>query len=73
MISDEQGDRLHQDMRQMKERYQRRWDAVRMADYCWSLKRQSSSCSHSGIKETLIYAMNSKILCHVTLILLLIL
>ncbi|QQP41298.1 Uncharacterized protein FKW44_006868 [Caligus rogercresseyi] len=37
-MSDEQGERFHQDMRQMEERYQGRWDAVMMADYCWSLK-----------------------------------
>ena len=32
-MSDEQGERFHQDMRQMEERYQGRWDAVIMADY----------------------------------------
>jgi len=32
-MSDEQGESFHQDMRQMEERYQRRWDEVMMADY----------------------------------------
>ena len=25
----------------MEERYQGRWDAVMLADYCWSIKRDS--------------------------------
>lgn len=45
-MSDEQGERFHQDMRQMEERYQGRWDAVMMADYCWSLKRDNPAAAH---------------------------
>ena len=67
-VSDEQGERFHQDMREMEERYQGRWYAVMLADYCWSLKRQPSSCSHTGIEETAIYAVKSELCCHVTLI-----
>jgi len=32
--SDEQGERFHQHMKEMETRYQGRWDAVMMADYC---------------------------------------
>ncbi|QQP48982.1 Uncharacterized protein FKW44_009477 [Caligus rogercresseyi] len=46
-MSDEQGERFHQDMRQMEERYQGRWDAVMMADYCWSLKRDNTAAAHT--------------------------
>ena len=46
-MSDEQGERFHQDMRQMEERYQGRWDAVMMADYCWSLKRDNPAAAHT--------------------------
>ncbi|GBP23798.1 hypothetical protein EVAR_13756_1 [Eumeta japonica] len=37
--SEEQGERFHQDLKMMEERYQGRWDCHMMADYCWSLKR----------------------------------
>ena len=38
-VSDEQGERFHQDIKEMEERYQGRWDTTMMSDYCWSLKR----------------------------------
>ena len=38
-VSDEQGKRFHQDLKEMEARYQGRLDAVMMADYCWNLKR----------------------------------
>ncbi|QQP40132.1 Uncharacterized protein FKW44_014077 [Caligus rogercresseyi] len=47
-MSDEQGERFHQDMRQIEERYQGRWDAVMMADYCWSLKRDKQQLLTHG-------------------------
>ena len=40
-LSDEQGERFHQDVKKMEERYQRRWVAVMLADYCRSIKRDS--------------------------------
>lgn len=46
-MSDEQGERFHQDMREMETRYQGRWDAVMMADYCWTLKRDLPAAEHS--------------------------
>ena len=33
-MSDKQGERFHQDIKEMKTRYQGRWDAAIMADYC---------------------------------------
>lgn len=39
--SDEQGERFHQDISEMEKRYQGRWDVHMMADYCWSLKRDT--------------------------------
>ena len=32
-VGDEQGERFHQDIKEMETRYQRRWDARMMADY----------------------------------------
>lgn len=33
-VSDEQGERFHQDLKVMELRYQGRWDVHMMADYC---------------------------------------
>lgn len=46
-VSDEQGERFHQDLRVMEERYQGRWDTHMMADYCWSVMRESPGTPHS--------------------------
>ena len=37
-MSEEQGERFHQDIEILETRYQRRWDCSMMTDYCWSLK-----------------------------------
>jgi hypothetical protein len=46
-FSEEQGERFHQDIKTMEERYQGLWDAHMMADYCWTLKRDCPGISHS--------------------------
>ena len=38
-VSDEQGERFHQDIAEMERRYQGRWDPSMLGDYCWSLLR----------------------------------
>jgi hypothetical protein len=38
-VSDEQGERFHQDIAEMERRYQGRWDPSMMGDYCWTLVR----------------------------------
>ena len=48
-VSDEQGERFHQDIKIMEERYQGPWDVNMMADYCWNLKRDNSSQKHSRL------------------------
>ena len=40
-ISDEHGERFHQDIKTMEKRYQGRWDASMMGDYVWNLLRES--------------------------------
>ncbi|UYV84641.1 hypothetical protein LAZ67_X002935 [Cordylochernes scorpioides] len=37
--SDENGERFHQDLKVVEERYQGVWDCHMMADYCWKLSR----------------------------------
>ncbi|GFT08578.1 uncharacterized protein TNCV_661581 [Trichonephila clavipes] len=38
-VSEEQGERFHQDIKEMELRYQGHWYVNMMADYCWMLKR----------------------------------
>ncbi len=46
-VSDEHGERFHQDIKVMEERYQGRWDTHMMADYCWSIQRDYPNMHHS--------------------------
>ena len=41
-VSDEHGERFHQDIKIMESRYQGRLDPNMMGDYCWSLQREST-------------------------------
>lgn len=45
--SEEQGERFHQDIKIMEERYQGRWDCHMMADYCWTLLRDCPKQNHN--------------------------
>ena len=38
-VSDEHGERFHQEMSTMETRYQGKWNPKMLADYCWNLKR----------------------------------
>lgn len=46
-FSEEQGERFHQDIRVMEERYQGRWNVNMLADYCWCLKRDVEEVKHA--------------------------
>lgn len=46
-VSEEQGERFHQDVKTMETRYQGRWDTHMMADYCWCLKRDMTAASYN--------------------------
>ena len=46
-MSGEPGEIFHQDLKEMKTRYQGRWDTVMMADYCWNLKKDLPVAEHS--------------------------
>ena len=50
-MSDEQGERFHQDIKEMEARYQGHWDATVMDGYCWTLKRDIPSAVHSRISK----------------------
>ena len=39
-VSDEHGERFHQEMAEMEKRYQGRWSTSMLADYCWTAIRE---------------------------------
>jgi len=38
-VSDEHGERFHQDIMAKEKQYQGKWTSSKLADYCWTLKR----------------------------------
>lgn len=40
-VSDEHGERFHQDLKSFEDRYQGFWDKNMLADYCWSTLRDT--------------------------------
>ena len=56
-LSEEQGERFHQDIKTMEKRYQGRWDIHMMADYCWGLMRDCPRKTHSrkSMKRPFLY------------------
>ena len=51
-VSEEQGEKIHQDIKTMEKRYQGQWDCSMMADYCWLSKRDCHQCDKPGRKTT---------------------
>ena len=45
-VSDEHGERFHQDISEMEKRYQGKWNSSMMADYCWMLNRDIPSSEY---------------------------
>ena len=45
-VSDEHGERFHQDISVMESRYQGRWSAAMMADYYWTLQHDMPNAHH---------------------------
>ena len=39
-VSDEHGERFHQDIMTMEKQYQGKWTSSMLADYCWTLKME---------------------------------
>lgn len=46
-VSEEQGEKFYQDIKEMERRYQARWNVNMIADYCWMLKRDDPERTHS--------------------------
>ncbi|GBN91275.1 hypothetical protein AVEN_45667-1 [Araneus ventricosus] len=46
-VSDERGERFHQEITNMEKRCQENWSTVMLADYCWTLIRDSLHVHYS--------------------------
>lgn len=44
--SEEMGERFHQDLKTMEDRYKGRWDVAMLADYCWNLTTHKRKATH---------------------------
>jgi len=51
-VSEKQGERFHQDLKDVERRYQGRWDVNMMADYCWSIAHDDPSREHPRTSRT---------------------
>ena len=49
--SDEQGERFHQDLKVMEDRYKGRWDISMLEDYCLSNKRDEPLKTHRRVSK----------------------
>jgi hypothetical protein len=45
-VSEEQGERIHQDIKEMETRYQGRWNVNMMGDNCWLLHRHDPQATY---------------------------
>ena len=45
-VSDEHGERFHQDIAVMEKRYKGKWSPTLLADYCWNLQRDALQTSY---------------------------
>jgi len=48
-VSNEHGERFHQDISTMERRYQGKWSPSMLADYCWTLKRDVPQAKSSTV------------------------
>lgn len=51
-VSDEHGERFHQQIAQMEKRYSGKWTPNMLADYCWTLKRETDPGEYKRKKTT---------------------
>ena len=63
-FSEEQGERFHQNISEMENRYQGKWDVNMMADFCWMLKRDTVSKRTKRKKNPLHRSFEERRVCY---------
>lgn len=48
-LSEEHGERFHQDIKEFEKRYAGKWSTNFLADYCWSLVRETDNRQNKGL------------------------
>jgi hypothetical protein len=59
-VCEEQGERFHQDLKDVERRYQGRWDENMIADYCLSIACDDPSREHTKTSRTQILREREK-------------
>ncbi|GBM54526.1 hypothetical protein AVEN_198044-1 [Araneus ventricosus] len=59
-VSEEQGERFHQDIKEMERRYQGKWNVSMIADYCWMLQRDNPCKVHKRKSDERTFEVKKK-------------
>jgi hypothetical protein len=55
VVNDEHGEKFHQDISNMENRYQGTWSLSVLPDYCWTLKRDVPQATYSRKPTTVTF------------------
>ncbi|GBN95343.1 hypothetical protein AVEN_28517-1 [Araneus ventricosus] len=59
-VSEEEGERFHQDIKEMKRRYMGKWNLSMTADYCWMLLRDNPCKVHKTKSDKRTFEVKKK-------------
>ncbi|GBM43240.1 hypothetical protein AVEN_45084-1 [Araneus ventricosus] len=59
-VNEEQGERFHQDIKEMKRRYQGKWNLSVIADYRWMLQRDNPRTVHKRKSDKRTFEIKKK-------------
>ncbi|GBM94768.1 hypothetical protein AVEN_14303-1 [Araneus ventricosus] len=59
-VSEAQGERFHQDIKEMESRYQGKWNVSMIDDYCWLLQRDIPYQVHKRKSDKRTFAVKKK-------------
>ncbi|GBN45433.1 hypothetical protein AVEN_183448-1 [Araneus ventricosus] len=59
-VSEEQGERFHQDIKEMERRYQGKWNVSMIADYSWNLQKDSPCKVHKRKSDKRTFEVKKK-------------
>jgi len=64
-VSDEHGERFHQDTSSMEKRYQGKWNCAMLAGYCWTLASDAPTVGYKRQakrkKKVILFVLNNEV------------
>ncbi|GBO00134.1 hypothetical protein AVEN_243393-1 [Araneus ventricosus] len=60
LVSEEEGEIFHQDVKEMERRYQEKWNVGMIADYCWMLQRDNPCKVHKRKSDKRTFEVKKK-------------